>query len=76
MIDVEAIREALNPQKRTSITSRHEFIYFIYIFYFIFGGHFCPLGLGSSRPKAMRIRIHNTAYDALPAGELNNPLWI
>ncbi len=64
---------AFSPQKRTSSTLKHE----ISSLFSIFVGHFSPSQIricnlhsycrsGSSRPKSMRIRIHNTALvDAL-----------
>jgi hypothetical protein len=41
--DVQASGEAFSRQKRTSSTSKDE----IYQVFYIFLGHFCPLGSGS-----------------------------
>jgi hypothetical protein len=65
MKDVQAIREAFSPQKRTFRTSDQE----IYSLVYIFLGNFCSPGSrsisGSSQQKSMgtilRIRIHNAA---------------
>jgi hypothetical protein len=51
MKDVQATEEAISPQKKTSSTSKLEFLPFS-VFY---GSFFPPVsGSGSSRPKSMQ----------------------
>jgi hypothetical protein len=59
MKDDQATCDAFSFQKRTSRTTKPEFFL---LFSFFVLGHCCPPGSESSRPKSMRIQIHNTAY--------------
>ncbi len=52
---VQGTREAFSPQNKTSF-NKHEVSDFFLFLWVIF-----PPWSGSSRPKSMRIRIHNTA---------------
>ncbi len=64
MKDVQATREACNPQKRTSSTLKHEFFNFFLLLWVTFVALLdsVPDSADQNHCESMQIRIHITAY--------------
>jgi hypothetical protein len=67
--DVQATGEAFSPQKRTSSTSKDE----IYLLFYIFVGHFCPLDPDPDRKSGYG---YETPLNPIPSGSGSTTLLI